>query len=29
MGGLKKEDGIADLQTTVEWLRAARSAREI
>jgi carboxymethylenebutenolidase len=30
MGGLKKEDGIADLQTTVEWLRAqtqTRSAR--
>ena len=22
MGGLKKEDGIADLQTTVQWLRA-------
>ena len=30
MGGLKKEDGIADLQTTVEWLRGqehTRSAR--
>jgi len=30
MGGLKKEDGIADLQTTVAWLRAqtpTRSAR--
>jgi carboxymethylenebutenolidase len=30
MGGLKKEDGIADLQTTVEWLREqtqTRSAR--
>jgi len=24
MGGLKKEDGIADLQTTVEWLRAQK-----
>jgi len=22
MGGLKKEDGIADLRTTIEWLRA-------
>ena len=24
MGGLKKEDGIEDLQTTVEWLRAQK-----
>jgi carboxymethylenebutenolidase len=24
MGGLRKEDGIADLQTTVEWLRAQK-----
>jgi carboxymethylenebutenolidase len=27
MGGLKKEDGIADLQTTVEWLRAQNETR--
>jgi len=27
MGGLKKEDGIADLQTTVEWLRAQKQTR--
>ena len=27
MGGLKKEDGIADLQTTVEWLRAQKETR--
>jgi len=27
MGGLKKEDGIADLQTTVQWLRAQQSTR--
>jgi len=24
MGGLKKEDGIEDLQTTIEWLRAQK-----
>src|SRR5216684_1055806 len=24
MGALKKEDGIADLQTTVEWMRAQK-----
>jgi carboxymethylenebutenolidase len=27
MGGLKKEDGIADLQTTLEWLRGQKQAR--
>jgi carboxymethylenebutenolidase len=27
MGGLKKEDGIADLQTTVEWLRTQNETR--
>ncbi len=27
MGGLKKEDGIADLQTTVAWLRAQKPTR--
>jgi carboxymethylenebutenolidase len=27
MGGLKKEDGIADLQTTVQWLRAQAETR--
>src|ERR1700719_190748 len=27
MGGLKKEDGIADLQTTVEWLRAQKQTQ--
>jgi carboxymethylenebutenolidase len=27
MGGLKKEDGIADLQTTIEWLRAQEQTR--
>jgi carboxymethylenebutenolidase len=27
MGGLKKEDGIADLKTTVEWLRAQKETR--
>jgi carboxymethylenebutenolidase len=27
MGGLKKEDGIADLKTTVEWLRAEKRTR--
>ena len=27
MGGLKKDDGIADLQTTVEWLRAQKQTR--
>ncbi len=27
MGGLKKQDGIADLQTAVRWLRAQKHAR--
>jgi carboxymethylenebutenolidase len=27
MGGLKKEDGVADLKTTVEWLRAQKETR--
>lgn len=27
MGGLKKEDGIADLKTTVEWLRTQKETR--
>jgi len=27
MGGLKKEDGIEDLQTTVEWLRAQKQTQ--
>ena len=27
MGGLKKPDGIADLQTTVQWLRAQKETR--
>ena len=27
MGGLSKADGIADLQTTVEWLRAQEQTR--
>ncbi len=27
MGGLKKENGIADLQTTIEWLRAQKQAQ--
>jgi carboxymethylenebutenolidase len=27
MGGLKKEDGIEDLQTTVEWLRAQKQTK--
>ena len=27
MGGLKKEDGIADLKTTLEWLRAQKETR--
>jgi len=27
MGGLKKEDGIADLQTAVQWLRAQKQTR--
>ncbi|MGH7923192.1 MAG: dienelactone hydrolase family protein [Candidatus Binatus sp.] len=27
MGGLKKDDGIADLQTTVEWMRAQKQTR--
>jgi carboxymethylenebutenolidase len=27
MGGLKKEDGIADLQTTVQWLRTQKETR--
>ena len=27
MGGLKKEDGIADLQTTIEWLRAQKQTQ--
>lgn len=27
MGGLKKEDGIADLQTTAEWLRTQKETR--
>lgn len=26
MGGLKKEEGIEDLQTTIEWLRAQKQA---
>jgi carboxymethylenebutenolidase len=27
MGGLKKEDGVTDLKTTVEWLRAQKETR--
>jgi carboxymethylenebutenolidase len=27
MGALKKEDGIADLQTTIEWLRAQKQTQ--
>ncbi len=27
MGGLKQEDGIADLQTTIEWLRAQKQTQ--
>jgi carboxymethylenebutenolidase len=29
MGGLKKEDGIADLKNTVEWLRAQKETRSM
>ena len=29
MGGLKKEDGIEDLQTTVEWLRAQKQTQSV
>lgn len=29
MGGLKKEDGAADLKTTVEWLRAQKETRSM